>query len=390
MFTLTEEQMEIKKAAHEFASKEFKPELGREYDLKAEFPWELYRKAAKLGFIGINIPTEYGGQGLGVLETCLVCEEFFRADSTLGLIIWGPECPGILVRHGSEDQKEKFLPKLCRGEAVNSLALTEPMHGSDAGVVGLNTTAVKDGDYWVINGTKTFITNAPIADFIMVVCQTETKISPPYRGLSIIIVEKGTPGLDIQRLHPKMGQRALPTGEVAFADVRVPKENLIGEENKGFYYVMEDFNTTRTMVAACCVGIAQGALERALKYSTERTQFGRRIADFQAIQFKIAEMATKIEAARLLTYKAAYLVDKGDRDATKFASMAKSYAAKVAQEVTNEALQIYGGYGYVDSDMERYYRDARIWDIVEGTGEIQRYIIARELYREIGYKIAIT
>jgi len=389
-FELTEEQLAIKNAAREFAEKEFTSELGRKYDENYEFPWELYRKAAKLGFIGGSLPEEYGGQGLGCIEDCIGNEEFNRVDSTCASCMSGVGFAALVPRFGTEEQKKKYIPRICKGEIVCAMALTESDHGSDAGMVGLNTTAVKDGDEWVINGGKTFITCGGIAEFIMVCCQTDPKAQPPYRGVSMIIVEKDTPGFDTSSLKPKMGWRAAPQWELSFDDVRVPLSNLLGQENRGFHQIMSYFDFSRIPIAAGAVGIAQGAFERALKYSTEREQFFQPIANFQVTQFKIADMATKIETARLLVYKAAWLLEnKPDkrRLITKFASMAKAYAAKVAKEVTDEALQIHSGVGYVDSDIERFYRDARIIDIVEGTGEIQRYVVARESYREIGFSI---
>jgi alkylation response protein AidB-like acyl-CoA dehydrogenase len=388
-FELTEEQKDIKRAAREFAEKEFTSELGREYDQKAEFPWELYRKAAKLGFIGITLPEEYGGQGLGQIEECLVREEFQRADSTLGIITAGCYASGIIAHYGTEEQKEKYLPRICKGEITSAMALTEPDHGTDAGAVGLNTTAVKEGDEYVINGSKTFISNGDTAEFVMVCCQTDPEAKPPYRGVSQIIVEKGTPGFEAERLAPKMGYRALPHAELRFENVRVPVENLVGQENRGYYQVLFDLDKARVDVAAWAVGVAQGAFERALRYSTERVQFGQPIARFQFTQWKVAEMAAKIETARLLTYKAAWVRDKkAERGlVSKLAAMAKAYAARVAIDVTREVMQIHGGYGYVDSDLERYYRDCRIYDVIEGTGEIMRYIAARECYSEIGFKL---
>jgi alkylation response protein AidB-like acyl-CoA dehydrogenase len=285
---------------------------------------------------------------------------------------------------GNEEQKKKYLPRIANGEIVCAMALTEPEHGSDAGTVGLNTRAVKEGDYWRINGTKTFITCGDIAEFVIVCCQTDPNASPPYRGVSQIIVEKGTPGFETTQLKPKMGMRGVPQAELSFSDVKVPYTNLLGQENRGFHQVMSYFDFSRITVAANALGIAEGAFEKALKYSTERKQFLQPIQKFQFIQWKIAEMAMMIDAAKLLVYRAAWLVDQ-KRDArliTKYAAMAKAYAAKTARKVTDEAMQIYGGYGYVDSDIERYYRDARIYDIIEGTGEIQRYIVARESYRE--------
>jgi alkylation response protein AidB-like acyl-CoA dehydrogenase len=389
-FELTEEQLAIKNAAREFAEKEFTSELGRKYDENYEFPWELYRKAAKLGFIGGSLPEEYGGQGLGCIEDCIGNEEFNRVDSTCASCMSGVGFAALVPRFGTEEQKKKYIPRICKGEIVCAMALTESDHGSDAGMVGLNTTAVKDGDEWVINGGKTFITCGGIAEFVMVCCQTDPKAQPPYRGVSMIIVEKDTPGFDTSSLKPKMGWRAAPQWELSFDNVRVPLSNLLGQENRGFHQIMSYFDFSRIPIAAGAIGIAQGAFERALKYSTEREQFFQPIANFQVTQFKIADMATKIETARLLVYKAAWLLEnKPDkrRLITKYASMAKAHAAKVAKEVTDEALQIHSGVGYVDSDIERFYRDARINDIIEGTGEIQKYVVARECYREIGFSI---
>lgn len=386
-FEFTEEQMDIKNAAQEFAEKEFTPERGRECDEKYEFPWELYRKAAKLGFIGTSLPEEYGGQGLGCIEDVIVAEEFNRVDSTLAGITAGVGFAELIPKFGTKEQAEKYIPRICRGEIVCAMGLTESGHGSDAGITGLDTTAVKDGDEWVINGAKTFITCGHIAEFIIVCCQSDPKASPPYRGVSQIILEKGTPGLEATILKPKMGWRGAPQAELSFDNVRVPLSNLLGKENRGFHQIMAYFDYSRIPIAAMSVGIAQGAFERALKYSAEREQFFQPIHRFQFTQQKIAEMATKIETARLLTYKAAWLLDNKPeqlRLITKHSAMAKGYAAKVAIEVTNEAMQIHGGYGYVDSDIERFYRDARIMDILEGTGEIQRYVVSRECYRERG------
>lgn len=385
-FEFTKEQMEIKRAAREFAEKEFTSEKGREYDQNYQFPWEFYRKAGKLGFIGASLSEKYGGQGLGCIETCIVSEEFSRVDSTLAGILSGGGFGELVEKYGTDQQKQRYLPGLAKGETACAMALTEPKHGSDAGSTGLDTTAVKDGNNWKINGTKTFITCGDIAEFTIVCCQTDTNASPPHRGVSQIIVEKGTPGIDISQLKPKMGIRGSPQAEMTFSDVRVPLSNLLGQENRGFHQIMSYFDFSRTPIAAGAVGMAQGAFERALKYSTEREQFFTPIHRFQFTQWKVAEMAMKIEAARLLTYRTAWFIDHKPGDTkkiTKYASMSKAYAARTAIEVTDAAIQIYGGYGYVDSDLERFYRDARITDIVEGTGEIQRYIIARESYREM-------
>jgi len=384
-FEFTKEQEEIQRAAHEFAEKEFTSEKGREYDEKYEFPWEFYRKAAKLGFVGAAFSEKYGGQGLGCTEACIVAEEFNKVDSTIASLLSGVGFAGLIEKYGTDEQKEKYIPRLCKGEITCAMALTEPGHGSDAGMVGLDTKATKESDSWKINGVKTFITCGDIAEFTIVCCQTDPNASPPYRGVSQIIVEKGTPGLDISPLKPKMGFRGAPQAEMSFSDVKVPLSYLLGEENKGFHQIMSYFDFSRTAIAAGAVGIAQGAFERALKYSTEREQFFQPVHRFQITQLKVAEMAMQIEAARLLTYKTAWLIDHKPEESkliTKFASMAKAYAARTAIKVTDEALQIFAGYGYVDSDIERFYRDARILDIIEGTGEIQKYIVARESYRE--------
>jgi alkylation response protein AidB-like acyl-CoA dehydrogenase len=384
-FEFTKEQMEIKRAAREFAEKEFTPEKGREYDAKYEFPWEFYRKAAKLGFVGATLSEKYGGQGLGCIEACIVSEEFNRVDSTLSSILSGVGFGGLVEMYGTEEQREKYLPRICKGDITCAMGLTEPKHGSDAGMIGLDTTAVKEGDSWKINGTKTFITCGDIAEFYIICCQTDPNVSPPYRGVTQIIVEKGTPGFEATHLKPKMGLRGAPTAELAFSDVRVPLKNLLGQENRGFHQVMSYFDFSRTPIAAGAVGIAQGVFERALRYSSEREQFFTPIQRFQFTQWKLAEMAMRIEAARLLTYKTAWFIDqkKDPKTVTKYAAMAKAYAARTAIEAADQAMQIFGGYGYVDSDLERFYRDARILDIVEGTGEIQRYIVARESFREM-------
>ena len=377
-FKLTEEQLEIKSAVREFCLKEFTPELAMECDREEKFPWDLHRKAAQLGFVGIHFPEEYGGGGYGVLENVLVVEEMCRVDSTLGTaIMLGDFACDLILRHGTEEQKERWLPKVARGEAVSAGAFTEPARGSD--ITKMDTTAVKEGDEWVINGTKTLISNATIASFFITLCQTNPEAEPTYRGQSLIIVERETPGVDVTKIGGKLGIRSSPTGEVSFSDVRVPEENLLGELNRGFYHSLYFFDESRIEIAAQAVGIAQGALDRALKYAKEREAFGRKIAEFQAISHKLADMATKVEAARLLTYKAAWVVDHGELD-PMLASMAKTYAGRIAVEVADEAIQIFGGYGYIgEYEVERFYRDAKITEIYEGTREIQKNTIARYL-----------
>jgi len=374
-FELTEEQRDIKKAAKEFAEGEFDRELARELEQKHEFPWEIWRKACELGFVGIHFPEEFGGGGYGIFENVLVVEEFCRVDSGIGIALSLSDFASeVILRFGTKEQKEKYLIPLTQGKAISAGGFTEPDHGSD--ITLMSTQAVKEGDEFVINGTKTFITNGVIADYVVVLCQTDFDASPTYRGQSTIVVEKGTPGFEATEVGEKMGIKMTSTAELSFRDVRVPAGNLVGEENRGFYQVLEFFDESRIEIAAQAVGIAQGAYERALQYAKERTQFGRKIAEFQAIQHKLAEMATKIETARLLLYKAAWNFDQGRID-PKLTSMAKFYAGRVAVEVADEAIQIFGGYGYIaDYDVERFYRDARITEIYEGTREIQKNTIA--------------
>jgi alkylation response protein AidB-like acyl-CoA dehydrogenase len=378
-FKLTEEQMEIKRAAREFAEKEFTPELALEYDQKEEFPIELYKKAAKLGFTSMRIPQEYDGQGYGVLEECLVVEEFCRVDPGLGVAVslGNLMVPDVLLKHGTEEQKERYIPPLARGDKISAAAFTEPEHGSD--ITKLDTTAIKVGDEWVINGSKQFITNAPIADTFIILCQTDPNVTPPHRGQSLFLVEKGMPGLEATKLHGKMGIRPCVTGSLALSDLRVPANNLVGELNRGFYYALELFDGTRITVAAQAVGIAQGAFEKALNYAKTRKQFGQPIINFQGVSFKLAEMAMKIEAARMLTYRAAWIYDH-EKPSPAATSMAKAYASRVAMEVTDDAIQIFGGYGYLaDYHVERFHRCAKITEIYEGTSEIQKLTIVNFL-----------
>jgi alkylation response protein AidB-like acyl-CoA dehydrogenase len=370
-FRLTEEQLEIKKAVREFCEKEFKPELALELDEKEEFPMELYRKAASLGFVGLSFPEEYGGQGYGYLEACIVLEETCRADSSLGIATMiGTFGSELILRHGTEEQKEKYIPKVVRGEYISAAAFTEPARGSD--LTKLDTVAVKYGGEWWINGTKTFITNAPIADLIIVLCQTDTKVRPKYRGQTLFVIDKGTPGLDVAKQKHKLGIRCTMTGEVSLRDVKVTDWNIVGELNRGFYHSMEFFDRSRVIVAAQAVGTAQGAFEIAFKYAKTREAFGQPIMQFEDIGCRLAEAATKIEAARLLTYRAAWLIDQGQMDPMA-TSMAKLYASRVAVETADLAIQVLGGYGYMgEYRVEKYFRDAKITEIYEGTSEIQR------------------
>jgi alkylation response protein AidB-like acyl-CoA dehydrogenase len=374
-FELGKAQKEIQKAAREFAKGEFDRELALELDRKHEFPRKIWQKAAELGFVGVHYPEAYSGQGLGVLENILIAEELCARDSGIGsavvLASFASEC---VLRFGSEELKRKFLPPVAEGRMLSGGAFTEPGHGSD--ITSLETTAVRQGDEWVINGTKTFITNGGLAAFYCTLCQTDPASQPSYRGISMILVEADRPGLRTADVGEKMGIHMMATAEVSYKDVRVPASNLIGTEGRGFYQVLEFFDESRILVAAQALGIAQGAFDRALAYVKERRQFGRRIADFQVTQHKLADMATKIELARLMTYKAAWNYDQGRID-PKLTSMAKMYAARTAVEVADEAIQLLGGYGYMtEYEVERFYRDAKITEIYEGTKEIQKNTIA--------------
>jgi alkylation response protein AidB-like acyl-CoA dehydrogenase len=381
-FELTPEQVAMKNAVREFCEKEFKPELALELDRKEEYPMELYKKAAKLGFTSMFFPQEYGGQGSGLLETCLVVEEMCRADSSLGVAVtssnFGSE---FILVHGTKEQKEKYLPPICRGDFISAAAFTEPnVSGSD--ITKMETTATKYGNEWWINGTKTFITNATTADFILVLTQTDTKVRPTHRGETLFVVDKGTQGLDTTKLHDKMGIRCSVTGEVRFDNVKVTDQNMVGELNRGFYYSMEFFDKTRVGVASQAIGMAQGAWEIAFKYSKQREAFGQPILQHELIGGTLAELITKVEAARWLTYRAAWLIDAGKMDPMATA-MAKQYASRVAMETTDFAIQVLGGYGYLgEYRVERYHRDAKITEIYEGTSEIQKLTTLKYLLRK--------
>ena len=374
-FELTHEQRDIKRAAKEFAEGEFDRDLALELEREHNFPRDSWKKACELGFVGIHFPEEWGGGGYGILENALVVEEFCRVDSGIGIALSVADFSSeIILRFGTPEQKKRLLAPVTEGKAISSGGFTEPDHGSD--ITLMSTQAVRKGDEFIINGTKTFITNGTMADFTIVLCQSNFDVTPSYRGQSTIIVEKGRDGFEATDIGEKMGIKMTSTAELSFRDVRVPVSNLVGEKDRGFYQALEFFNESRIEIAAQAVGIAQGAYERALSYAKERTQFGQKIAQFQAIQHKLAEMATKIETARLLLYKAAWSFDQGTRD-RKLTSMAKFYAGRVAVEVADEAIQILGGYGYTtEYQVERFYRDARITEIYEGTREIQKNTIA--------------
>ncbi len=374
-FELTKSQKEIQKAAREFAKGEFDKELALEMDRKHEFPTKIWKKACGLGFVGVHFPEEYSGQDLGVLENILIADEFCARDSSIGsaviLSAFASEC---VLRFGSEKLKQKFLPPVAEGQMLSGGAFTEPGRGPD--ISSLDTTAVRDGNEWVINGTKTFITNGGLAGFYSVMCQTDVECQPACRGISLILVEAEQKGVTATDVGDKMGIHMMATAELNFKDVRVPASNLIGEEGRGFHQVLEFFDESRILIAAQALGTAQGAYNRALAYVKEREQFGRKIAQFQVTQHKLADMATKIELARLLTYKAAWNFDQGRID-PKLTAMAKMYSARTAVEVADEAIQLLGGYGYMtEYEVERFYRDAKIMELYEGSSKIQKNTIA--------------
>jgi alkylation response protein AidB-like acyl-CoA dehydrogenase len=375
-FDLTEDQRMMRDMAYKFAVNEMAP-VAQEYDREEKFGREVWQKACEAGLVGAIIPEEYEGPGYGFLEQAIITEQLARIDLGLCLCItaamFGSE---NIVLFGSDEQKKEYLPRLVRGEVISAGAYTEPDAGTD--VAAIRTRAVKDGGDYVINGTKMFITNGSICDFMCVFCVTDPD-AERHKRQSLILVESDRPGVTRTKIKGKLGIRASDTAEISFDNVRVPQKNLVGEEGRGFYHLMEFFDATRTMVAAQGVGIAQGALDKAVKYAQERTTFGRPLASNQGIQFMLAEMATRIELARTLTYKAAWLVDQKRPDPSLNA-MAKYYSGETAVWVCDKALQIHGGYGYIDEyDVQRFYRDAKILEIYEGAKEAEKITIARRL-----------
>ena len=377
-FDLTKEQMDIQKAAREFAEGEF-PDLAFDCDREERYPMELVKKAAELGFIGINLPEAYGGSGYGFLEKCLMTEELWRVDPGLGsVLIAATFGADMLDLYGTHEQKETYLKPLTQGKAVMGSAITEPDAGSD--VSNVMTRAEKVGDEYVINGSKMFITNGTVAGYLTVFCLTHPEAASRHQRHSVILVECDRAGFEARKLSHKLGIRASDTAELSFNDVRVPVKNLVGEEGRGFYQFMEFFNRTRIHVGAEGVGIAQGAMDKAVAYAKKREQFGRTLSTFQATQFKIAEMATRVQAARNLVYEAAFKADKGKPD-PKITAMAKWFAGETAVRVAEEAVQIHGGYGFMEEyDVARFYRDAKIIEIYEGTKEIEKLIVARSVF----------
>jgi len=377
MIPLSREEKEVRQAAREFARGEF-PGRALEADRSESFDQSLWRAASELGFVGIHLPEEYGGGGFGFTGLCLASEEFWRVDPGLGQAVLSTTFGSEMIwLFGSQEQRRTFLPPLCRGEAVIACAITEPEAGSDTAAA--RTRAVLDGGEWVINGAKIFTTNGTLARWVLVVCLTEPQVEDRHGRHSVILVPAGTPGFTAAKLKGKLGIRASDTAELSFKDVRLPAGNLIGQRGQGFNQVMGFLNHTRIHIGAQGVGLAQGCLDRSLTHVRSRKQFSRRLAQFQAIQFKLAEMATHLEAARSLVYGAARDIDAGRMDHHRVA-MAKWFAARMAVEAADQALQMHGGYGYMDEyDVQRFYRDAKILEIYEGTTEIEKNIIAQGL-----------
>jgi alkylation response protein AidB-like acyl-CoA dehydrogenase len=380
MFELTAEQRDIRKAAREFAEKEF-TDIARELDAGERFEDKLWKKAAELGFLAMFIEEEYGGAGMGHLDQCIVIEEFARVDTGIAQCMVASYFGTQLIKlFGTVEQKKKYLPAVCSGKWRCGMASTEPDAGSD--VVAITTTAVKDGDDYVISGNKMFITNGTIADFLLVLCVTNPEAKKKHERLSTIIVETNREGYEANKLHGKLSIRCSDTCEVAFKDVRVPRTNLVGQEGKGFYQLMEFFNRARLEGGAgLAIGTAQGALEKAISHVKKRKAFGGTLAAMPVVQTKIAEMATLLEAGRSLLYRAAAGVDSGNVDHTLVA-MAKWFTCEMAVKVADEAIQLHGGYGILEEyNVAHYWRDAKVLEIFEGTKEVEKILIGKELLR---------
>ncbi|MCG6914455.1 acyl-CoA dehydrogenase [bacterium BMS3Abin03] len=375
---LTEDQLIIRDTIREFAENKIRPVI-MELDESQSFPRELLRELGELGFLGIIFPEEYGGAGLGYVEFEIIIEELARVDPSIALSVAAHNglCTNHLFRFANEEQKKKYIPDLASGKKIGAWALTEPASGSDA--AGLRTVAEKKNDHYILNGTKNFITHGKYGEIAVVM--TITDKNEGKKGISAFILEKGIPGFSAGKKENKLGMRASETSQLIFENCIVPKENLIGEEGMGFIQALQILEGGRISIASLSVGLAQGCLDASIKYSKERKQFGKPISDFQAIQFKLAEIQTNIEAARMLTLRAAYLKDKGIPN-RKEAAMAKLFASEIAEKAASEAVQIHGGYGFVkDYPVEKFYRDVKLLTIGEGTSEIQRIVIARDLLK---------
>jgi alkylation response protein AidB-like acyl-CoA dehydrogenase len=375
-FRPSEEQVLLRRSVREFAETEIRPHV-REWDQAQHFPPELRPKLAALGLLGIQFPEKYGGAGMSAIDYCICIEELARVDPAISLSVAAHNglCSSHIALFGNEEQKQKFLVPLARGEKIGAWGLTESTSGSDA--AGMRTTAVRAGNCWVLNGSKTFTTHGRVGNVMVVMAVTNRAAGT--KGISAFVAEHGTPGMAPGKKEDKLGMRASDTSEVLFENCRIPADQLLGEEGQGFVHTMQVLDAGRIGIAALAVGLAQGAYEAALGYARERRAFGKPIAGFQAIQWKLADAATKIEAARLLTYQAAYLKERGRRT-TLESSMAKLYASEIAVKVADDCVQIHGGYGFVkDYPAEKYFRDVKLTTIGEGTSEIQRLVIARQL-----------
>jgi butyryl-CoA dehydrogenase len=379
-YLLTDEQKMIKELAHKIAEEKVRP-VAAKYDKTEEFPWDVLKVIGESDLFGLFIPEEYGGMGVNVLNLCLATEELSRACGGIA-VCYAASALGTfpIVLFGNDEQKKKYLPDLAKGVKIAAFGLTEPEAGSDAGAI--RTTARKEGNHYVLNGTKHFITNGGEAETYTVVAMTDK--TRGARGASAFIVEKGTKGFTFGKKEDKLGIRASITQELVFNECKIPKENLLSKEGMGFIVTMKTFDMSRPGVAAQALGIAQGAMELAVKYAKQRHQFGKAISSFQGIQWMLADMATEIEAARALVYSSARMVDSGAKDVGSASAMAKLYASDVAMRVTNDAIQIFGGYGYMkDYPIEKYMRDAKITQIYEGTNQIQRNIIGLQLIKDL-------
>ncbi|MCE2732615.1 MAG: acyl-CoA dehydrogenase family protein [Flammeovirgaceae bacterium] len=377
-FGETENQKMIAQMIRDFGAKEIKPYM-MEWDETQEFPIDLFHKLGNLGLMGVLVPENYGGAGFGYLEYVTAIVELAKIDGSIGLSMAAHNslCTGHILSFGNEEQKQKYLPKLATGEWIGAWGLTEPNTGSDAG--NMRTVAVKDGDYYVLNGAKNFITHGRSGNVAVVIVRTG-QVGDSH-GMTAFIIEKGTPGFSAGKKENKLGMRASETAELIFQDCRIHKSQMLGKEGEGFIQAMKVLDGGRISIAALSLGIATGAYEAALQYAKERHQFNQPIAKFQGIAFKLADMATKVEAAKLLTYRAADLKNKG-QNVNRESAMAKLYASEISVEIANEGVQIFGGYGYTkDFPAEKYYRDAKLCTIGEGTSEIQKLVISRSLLK---------
>jgi alkylation response protein AidB-like acyl-CoA dehydrogenase len=377
-FEYTAEQLQLRKAVREFAEGEILPHV-MEWDEAQTFPLEVVRKLGQLGYMGAIFPEELGGAGLGYIEYAIIIEELSRVDGSVGIILAAHTslCSNHIYKMGSPEQRQRYIPKLASGEWLGCWSLTEPEAGSDA--AGTRTKAVMDADGWLVNGAKTFTTNAHYADVCVAMAVTDRAAA--QHGVSAFIVEKGTPGFRAGKKENKLGMRASATGEVIFENCRLAPEQLLGKLNDGFVDSLKVLDGGRISIAALAIGMAQGAYDAALKYSKSRKQFGRSISEFQAIQHKLVDMAVDIDAARLLNYRAGWMLDRGMR-VTRESAMAKLFASEAAVRIANEAVQIHGGYGFIkDYPVEKFYRDVKLCTIGEGTSEIQRLVIARQLLK---------